>query len=222
MLAFLAFATTVSAQGLTPDEAVKRMQLPDGFSVRCVASEPMVRQPVSVSFDARGRMWVLQYLQYPNYAGLKPVKQDQYLRTFWDKTPEPPPKGPKGADRLTILSDPDEHGVLAVRDLVEKPAPDEAPSNLGIIGRYVLQPTVFDHIAGLRPGAGGELQLTDALRELCREAPFHAVAIESGRYDTGNKLDWLRATVELALEHHELGPGFRSVLEDLARQHRLG
>ena len=84
------------------------MKLPDGFSVRCVASEPMIRQPVSMSFDERGRLWVLQYLQYPNPAGLKPVKQDQYLRTIWDRVPEPPPQGPKGADRLTILYDPDE------------------------------------------------------------------------------------------------------------------
>ena len=87
VLALLAATTPAHAQGLTPDEAAKRMKLPDGFSVRCVAHEPMVRQPVSISFDTRGRMWVLQYLQYPNYAGLKPVKQDQYLRTIWDKVP---------------------------------------------------------------------------------------------------------------------------------------
>ncbi len=99
------------SQGFSPDEAVKRMQLPAGFTVRAVASEPMIRQPVSMSFDSRGRLWVLQYLQYPNPAGLKAVKQDQYLRTVWDKIPEPPPKGDKGADRITILYDPDEHGV---------------------------------------------------------------------------------------------------------------
>jgi hypothetical protein len=83
------------AQGFSPTEAVKRMKLPDGFTVRCVASEPMIRQPVSMSFDERGRLWVLQYLQYPNPAGLKPVKQDQYLRTIYDRVPEPPPAGPK-------------------------------------------------------------------------------------------------------------------------------
>jgi putative membrane-bound dehydrogenase-like protein len=104
-------APSVLGQGFAPDEAVKRMKLPDGFTVRAVATEPMIRQPVSMSFDARGRLWVLQYLQYPNPAGLKAVKQDQYLRTVWDKTPEPPPKGDKGADRITILYDPDEHGV---------------------------------------------------------------------------------------------------------------
>ncbi|MCS7021469.1 MAG: ThuA domain-containing protein [Gemmataceae bacterium] len=96
----------------TPAEAVAGMKLPPGFSIRCVAHEPMVRQPVSIAFDAKGRLWVLQYLQYPNYAGLKPVKQDQYLRTIWDRVPEPPPRGPKGADKITILYDPDENGVF--------------------------------------------------------------------------------------------------------------
>ena len=72
----------------------------------------MIRQPVSISFDERGRMWVLQYLQYPNSAGLKPVKQDQYLRTIWDSVPEPPPQGPKGADASRSCYDPDENGVF--------------------------------------------------------------------------------------------------------------
>ncbi|MBX9627221.1 MAG: ThuA domain-containing protein [Gemmataceae bacterium] len=108
----LALAPAAGGQGFTPAEAVKRMKLPDGFSARVVAHEPTIRQPLSISFDSRGRLWVLQYLQYPNYAGLKPLKQDQYLRTVWDKQPEPPPRGPKGADRLTILSDPDDHGVF--------------------------------------------------------------------------------------------------------------
>ena len=100
------------AQGYSPGDATKRMKLADGFGVRAVAAEPMIRQPLSMSFDARGRLWVLQYLQYPNPAGLKAVKQDQYLRTVWDRVPEPPPRGPKGADRITILSDPDAEGVF--------------------------------------------------------------------------------------------------------------
>jgi putative membrane-bound dehydrogenase-like protein len=110
-LILLLAPSLAAADGLSPEEAAKKMKLAPGFSVRAVAAEPMIRQPVSVSFDDRGRMWVLQYLQYPNYAGLKPVKQDQYLRTIWDKVPEPPPKGPKGLDRLTICYDPDENGV---------------------------------------------------------------------------------------------------------------
>ncbi|HEY1189838.1 MAG TPA: PVC-type heme-binding CxxCH protein, partial [Gemmata sp.] len=105
-------AALARADGLKPEDAVKRFKLPAGFSARLVAAEPTVRQPTSISFDARGRMWVLQYLQYPNYAGLKAVKQDQYLRTIWDKVPEAPPKGPKGLDKITILSDPDANGVF--------------------------------------------------------------------------------------------------------------
>jgi putative membrane-bound dehydrogenase-like protein len=86
------------------------MQVPDGFQVKLVASEPAIRQPVTMSFDDRGRLWVIQYLQYPNPAGLKPVKVDEFLRTVYDRIPEPPPKGPRGADRITILYDPDATG----------------------------------------------------------------------------------------------------------------
>ena len=84
------------------------MKVPDGLEVKLVACEPDVRQPVTMTFDDKGRMWVIQYLQYPTPAGLKAIKVDQYLRTVYDRVPEPPPKGPKGADRITILSDPDE------------------------------------------------------------------------------------------------------------------
>ena len=111
ILSMFAFSSVASGQGYSPKEAVARMTLPPGFTVRAVATEPMIRQPLSMSFDERGRLWVLQYLQYPNPAGLKALKQDQYLRTIWDRVPEPPPKGPKGVDRITILSDPDAHGV---------------------------------------------------------------------------------------------------------------
>jgi putative membrane-bound dehydrogenase-like protein len=86
------------------------MKVADGFEVKLFASEPEIRQPVSMYFDERGRMWVIQYLQYPNPAGLTPVKIDQYLRTTYDRLPEPPPKGPKGADRITICEDTDGDG----------------------------------------------------------------------------------------------------------------
>lgn len=109
LLAIIA-TSPILAQGFTPDEAIKKMQLPEGFKATAVATEPMIRQPLSISFDEKGRMWVLQYLQYPNPAGLKPVKQDQYLRTVWDRVPEPPPKGPKGLDRITICYEPDADG----------------------------------------------------------------------------------------------------------------
>jgi putative membrane-bound dehydrogenase-like protein len=79
------------------------MTVPAGFTVKLVANEPAVRQPVAIDFDDRGRLWVMQYLQYPNPAGLKRVKVDRYSRTVYDRVPEPPPKGPKGADRLTII-----------------------------------------------------------------------------------------------------------------------
>jgi putative membrane-bound dehydrogenase-like protein len=99
-----------SAQGYAPEVAAQKMTVADGFAVNLVAAEPMVRQPVAIEFDERGRLWVIQYLQYPNPAGLKRVAVDRYSRTAYDRVPEPPPKGPKGADRITILSDFDEDG----------------------------------------------------------------------------------------------------------------
>src|SRR5271166_2134835 len=89
---------TVQAQGFAPDVAVRRMTAPDGLAVKLVAAEPVVRQPVAIEFDDRGRLWVIQYLQYPNPAGLKRVKVDRFSRTQYDRIPEPPPRGPKGAD----------------------------------------------------------------------------------------------------------------------------
>src|SRR6516164_2193593 len=99
-----------AAGGFTPEEAVRRMIVPQGFHVEVFAAEPMVRQPVSACFDERGRLWVVEYLQYPNPAGLKPVTVDQYLRTEYDKVPEPPPRGVRGADRIKILEDTDGDG----------------------------------------------------------------------------------------------------------------
>jgi putative membrane-bound dehydrogenase-like protein len=95
----------LQAQGLPPEETVKQMQVADGFHVDVVASEPLVLQPVCIEFDDRGRLWVIQYLQYPNPEGLKRVQVDRYSRTKYDRVPEPPPYGPRGADRITILSD---------------------------------------------------------------------------------------------------------------------
>src|SRR5947207_256712 len=76
LLAGILVAPTACPQGFTPEEALKRMQVPDGFEVKLVASEPLIRQPLSITFDDRGRLWVIQYLQYPNPEGLKPVKVD--------------------------------------------------------------------------------------------------------------------------------------------------
>jgi putative membrane-bound dehydrogenase-like protein len=102
--------TTSHAGGFTPQEAVSHMVLPTGFKAEVFASEPMIRQPVTASFDSRGRLWVIEYLQYPNPTGLKPVSVDQYLRTKYDRVPEPPPRGPRGADRIKILEDTDGDG----------------------------------------------------------------------------------------------------------------
>ncbi len=98
------------AQGYSPEEAPHRMSVPAGLEVELVAGEPLVRQPVAVEFDDAGRLWVIQYLQYPNPAGLKRAKVDRYSRTTYDKVPDPPPRGPQGADRITILEDTDGDG----------------------------------------------------------------------------------------------------------------
>ena len=98
------------AQGYSLDEAVGRMTVVEGFDVTLVAGEPDVRQPILVKFDDRGRLWVIQYLQYPNPAGLKRVTVDRYSRTTYDRVPEPPPLGPRGEDRITILEDTDGDG----------------------------------------------------------------------------------------------------------------
>lgn len=103
-------ASPAAGQGYSPDEAPRRMKVPDGLEVTLVAAEPLVRQPVAIEFDDRGRLWVVQYLQYPNPAGLKRAKVDRYSRTTYDQVPEPPPRGPKGADRITILEDTDGDG----------------------------------------------------------------------------------------------------------------
>ena len=113
VMAFLACSTVVKlsqsqeavAQGLTPEEAVKKMTLPPGFQANVFSSEPDIRQPVATCWDHRGRLWVIEYLQYPVPEGLKPVTMDVYLRTEYDRVPEPPPVGPKGKDRIKILED---------------------------------------------------------------------------------------------------------------------
>src|SRR5689334_12976671 len=97
VFAVLLTAFHVHAQGFAPEGAVRRMKLPPGFEAKLVASEPDIAQPVCIEFDDQGRLWVMQYMQYPNPAGLKRVKVDRYSRTVYDKVPPPPPHGPKGA-----------------------------------------------------------------------------------------------------------------------------
>jgi len=107
-----------------------------------------------------------------------------------------------------------EPGVIRVADIVEKPDPDEAPSNLATIGRYVLHPEIFDALRDTRPDRKGEIQLTDALRRLTRSGGrgVNAMRFTGKRYDVGDKNDYLRATVELASRREDVGPGFRTFL----------
>lgn len=116
---------------------------------------------------------------------------------------EPAPQAPFG-ERL-----------LRIRDLVEKPKPEKAPSNLAITGRYVLPPAIFDCLERTEPGAGNEIQLTDGMRILAREQGLWAYIYEGESYDAGDKIGFLKATVELALQNKELGAAFREYLKSL-------
>ena len=106
-------------------------------------------------------------------------------------------------------------GVYRIKDMVEKPPPGQAPSDLAIIGRYILTPDIFEEIEGTRPGAIGEIQITDAMRALLKKRDFYAVRFEGTRYDAGDKLGFLIATVEFALKHDALAPEFREYLRSL-------
>jgi UTP--glucose-1-phosphate uridylyltransferase len=106
-------------------------------------------------------------------------------------------------------------GVYKIRDMVEKPPFEEAPSDLAIIGRYILTPDIFDEIEQTRPGAGGEIQITDAMRALLKKRPFYAVRFNGTRHDAGDKLGFLIATVEFALQRPDLAPEFVEYLRSL-------
>ena len=108
-----------------------------------------------------------------------------------------------------------EPGVYKVNDMVEKPPFAEAPSDLAIIGRYIFTPDIFGAIEGTQPGAGGEIQITDAMRLLLKERPLYAVKLDGVRHDAGDKLGFLIATVEFALKRPDLGGDFREYLRGL-------
>jgi UTP--glucose-1-phosphate uridylyltransferase len=105
--------------------------------------------------------------------------------------------------------------LYEVLDLVEKPKLEDAPSNLAVIGRYILTPAVFETLSSITPGAGGELQLTDGLRGLLKREKMYAYVYEGRRHDTGDKLGFLKATVEFALKREGLGEAFREYLKGL-------
>jgi UTP--glucose-1-phosphate uridylyltransferase len=116
----------------------------------------------------------------------------------------------------------DETDVVRITGLVEKPQPDLAPSNLAIIGRYVLSPQIFEILSETPPGRGGEIQLTDAIEQLTDATgaggPVHGVIFRGRRYDTGDKAAYLKAIVQLACDRADLGPGFRDWLGDFVAQ----
>ncbi|MDQ6782231.1 MAG: UTP--glucose-1-phosphate uridylyltransferase GalU [Actinomycetota bacterium] len=116
-------------------------------------------------------------------------------------------------------AEPVEESLVRLLDIIEKPDPAEAPSNLAVIGRYVLTPEVFDVLDEVKPGKGGEIQLTDAIKLLMNSQTVYGYTFREGRFDVGNKLDYLRATVELALEREDLGPPFlRYLIERMDRE----
>lgn len=114
-----------------------------------------------------------------------------------------------------IRGDRVDEGLYRVREMVEKPPAEEAPSNLAIVGRYVLPGEIFAILEATEPGVGGEIQLTDAMHAALREHPCHAVVFEGDRFDCGNKLGFAEATVAVALRHEELGAEFRRYLRQV-------
>ena len=111
----------------------------------------------------------------------------------------------------------DDHGRQQVSSIVEKPHPDVAPSNLAVVGRYILTPRIFDKLLNTVPGAGGEIQLTDGIAALLKDEPVLAYPFAGKRYDCGSKLGYLKATVEYGLKHHEVGSEFAAFLSALPR-----
>jgi len=117
------------------------------------------------------------------------------------------------------------YGIVAVDEadnnritqIVEKPSPDKAPSNLAVVGRYLLDPAIFDKLESTGRGAGGEIQLTDAIADLIADKPVHAYAFSGDRYDCGSKVGYLKATVAYGLNHPETGDAFKAHLKELLR-----
>jgi len=119
------------------------------------------------------------------------------------------------------LPEPVEDNLVRILDVVEKPRPEEAPSNLAVMGRYIFTPEIFDCIDQVQPGAGGEIQLTDAIALLLEQQTIYGYVFEDGRYDIGDKLDYLRAVVELAVDREDLGPGFRAFLAEFVQRKKI-
>jgi UTP--glucose-1-phosphate uridylyltransferase len=114
-----------------------------------------------------------------------------------------------------VAGKPIDNHLLKLSGIVEKPSPDNAPSNMGVVGRYILTPSIFNHLQNLRAGAGGELQLTDAIASLLAEENVLAYEFDGKRYDCGSKQGYLQATVQFALKHPEVRDEFRTFLRGL-------
>jgi len=121
-----------------------------------------------------------------------------------------------GIIRGHLVSDPECPGRLyQIEDMIEKPSPSKAPSNLAVIGRYILAPSIWKALGGTGAGAGGEIQLTDGIKRLLAKEPVYGYVFEGKRYDAGDKLGFLQATVEIALRRPDLGSAFRRYLRSL-------
>ena len=107
-------------------------------------------------------------------------------------------------------------GLGEIKKIVEKPKPEEAPSNLAVVGRYILTPRIFKILQRTQAGSGGEIQLTDAISQMMQEQTVLAYEFEGKRYDCGSKLGYLKANVEYALKHPEVGEDFRNYLHQLS------
>ena len=121
----------------------------------------------------------------------------------------------------SVKPEPVGDNLVKVLDVVEKPKPEDAPSNLAAIGRYVLTPEIFGSLRNIGPGVGGEIQLTDAIRDLIKTQAVYGYIFEGVRYDIGKKIDYLRATVELGADRDDLGEEFREFLAEFVTRRRL-
>jgi UTP--glucose-1-phosphate uridylyltransferase len=125
------------------------------------------------------------------------------------------PKADTASYGIASTSEQIAKGLQKMSAIVEKPKPEEAPSTLGVVGRYILSPRIFHYLSNLRPGAGREIQLTDAIGRLLRDEAVYAYEFAGRRYDCGSKLGYLQATVNYALKHPELATEFRAFLGSL-------
>jgi len=117
--------------------------------------------------------------------------------------------------RYGVVAANEENGLLRLTDMVEKPQPEDAPSDLAIVGRYIFTPRLFELLAETRPGKGGEIQLTDAVARLAQEEPVYGVQIEGNRFDAGNPMGFLMANAELGMQHPQFGGEFGNFLRHL-------